>query len=564
MEPRRFQKSSQKIRIIPLGGLGEVTKNMFLYEYLPDGRGISDILVVDCGVGFPDEVMFGVDLVIPDSSYLLDKREKVRGIILTHGHEDHIAALPYILPKVKAPVFGTRLTAALAEVKLREFAINTKINIITENQTLHFGPFEVSPVHVTHSIPDAVNFIIKTPVGTFYHGSDFKFDPTPIDRKQTEVGKIARAGANGVLCLLSDCVRSEKPGYTLSEEVIEDTLEKEIRECPGKLIFTTQSSNISRIEQAIKVAVRHNRKIAFFGRSMEQNSEVSHRLGYLHWPQNMLLREREIKKFPAKELFLIVAGSQGQASSALSRTANQDHKFLTIKEGDTVVFSADPIPGNENAVHSLIDQLTILGARVFYSDVLDELHVSGHAAQNELMLMLSLVRPKYVLPIGGTFRQMKQYAILAEKMGYQKQQIILPQDGQTLEFDSLGKVNFGPKLELKNIMVDGLGVGDVGNVVLRDRQTMATDGIVVIVVPIEGATGRVSSPDIISRGFVYMKESGELIDKAKLIVLNSLRLQKGRIVDWQFVKKQIGGNLEEFLYKETGRRPMILPVVVEV
>ena len=553
------------LRLISLGGIGNVTKNMYVYEYRRDAKNISDILIVDCGIGFPDEDMYGIDLLIPDISYLRDKKDKIRAIVLTHGHEDHIGALPYILPELKVPVYGTRLTAALAEVKLRDFGLQTHINTIKTEDILRFGPFTVEFVHVTHSIPDATNLIIRSPVGIFYHGSDFKFDWTPIDEKQTDVGKIANVAKEGILCLLSDCVRVESPGYTLSEQIIEDTLEKELRDCRGKFIFTTQSSNISRIQQAINVAIRNNRKIAFLGRSIVENVEVCQKLNYLKFPDIFVVKEKELKQHKPNELVLIVTGSQAQPNAVLSRVAEGQHKFVSINEGDVVVFSADPIPGYENAVHNLIDVLTAAGARVSYSEITDALHVSGHGAANDLALMIGLTQAKYVLPIGGTFRQMKHYGELAQKMGYKVNQIVLPKDGDMLEFGPNQNVKTVDKLYLKNIMVDGLGIGDIGNVVLRDRQTMASEGIVVVVVPIEENTGKVTAPpDIISRGFVYMKESGKLIEEAKKVVVNSLKLKQGRIFDWHYVRKQIEGNLEEFLYRETHRRPLIISVVIKV
>lgn len=562
--PAKSQRNDV-VRIIPLGGIGDVTKNMYIYEYWRTPEAISDILIVDCGIGFPDEAMYGIDLIIPDISYLRDKKDKIRAIVLTHGHEDHIGALPYILPEIKVPVYATKLTAALAEVKLQDAGIHNRVNISNLDDILRIGPFSIEFVHVTHSIPDAVNLIINTPLGIFYHASDFKFDWTPIDQKQTEVGKIAKAETEGILCLLSDCVRVESPGYTLSEQVIEDTLENEIRNCEGKFIFTTQSSNISRIQQAINVAIRNNRKIAFLGRSIEQNVYVAKKLHYLEFPDIFIVKEKEIKRYNPKELALILTGSQAQPNSALSRVAEGVHKNASITPGDTVVFSADPIPGYENAVHGLIDVLTADGAKVSYSEVIDELHVSGHGSASDLSLMIGLTKPKFLIPIGGTFRQMKHYALLAKKMGYLEKQVILPTSGDVIEFSSNKEVKIAQRLDLKNIMVDGLGVGDIGNVVLRDRQTMANEGIVVVVVPIEQNTGKVTAePDIISRGFVYMKESGKLIMEAKKVVTGSMRLKKGRIFDWQFVRKQIEGNLEEFFYRETRRRPLIIAVIIKV
>ncbi|OGG02650.1 hypothetical protein A2W14_01215 [Candidatus Gottesmanbacteria bacterium RBG_16_37_8] len=552
------------IRIIPLGGIGNVTKNMYVYEYRSNPPTISDILIVDCGVGFPDEGMFGIDLVIPDISYLRDKKDKIRAIVLTHGHEDHIGALPYILPELKVPVYGTLLTAKLAEVKVKDFGLQHNINVVNEKDKLKIGPFEIEFIHVTHSIPDAANLFIKTPVGNFYHGSDFKFDWTPIDGKKTEVVKIAKASDSGITLLLSDCVRVESEGYTLSERAIEDTLEKEIRNCHGKFIFTTQSSNISRIQQAIDVSLRNNRKIAFLGRSIEKNVDVAKKLNYIKISDLYTVREKEIHKYNPKELTLIVTGSQAQPNSALSRIAEGVHKYVRIKNGDVVVFSADPIPGYENAVHTLIDILTASGARVAYSEITDALHVSGHGARNDLALMIGLTNPSWLLPIGGTFRQMKHYAQLAFDMGYKQHQVFLPFDGDILEITP-GKIRVAERINLKNVMIDGLGVGDIGHVVLRDRQTMANEGIVVVIVPVDHLTGRVTAePDIISRGFIYMKQSEDLIERAKKIITSSLKLKKGRIIDWQFVRKQIEGNLEEFTFKETHRRPLILAVVIHV
>jgi ribonuclease J len=555
---------SDCLRIIPLGGVGNVTKNMFAYEYRRDPKTISDIVIVDCGIGFPDELMYGVDLVIPDISYLHDKKDKIRALILTHGHEDHIGALPYILPQLKVPVYGTRLTAALAEVKLKEIGLQSQIHPVRETDILRFGSFTIEFVHVTHSIPDAANLIIRTPIGIFYHGSDYKFDWTPLDGRPTDVGKIARTSQEGIRCLLSDCVRVESPGYTLSEQVIFETLEHEIRDCPGKFIFTTQSSNISRIQQAIDVAIRNNRKIAFLGRSIEKNVEVAQRLKFLDFPDMFVVQEKEIKNCNPKDLALIVTGSQAQPNSALDRIANGTHKTVSIVPNDVVVFSADPIPGYENAVNNLIDEITAAGARVAYTDITDALHVSGHGGAQDIALMIALAKAKTVMPIGGTIRHMRHFAQLAKKMGYKENQILVQNDANVLEFRH-DTVRTAEKLELKNIMVDGLGVGDIGTVVLRDRQTMASEGIVVVVVPIEQSTGHVTAePDIISRGFVYMKESTKLIENARQVVKNSLHLKEGRIFDWNHVRRQIEERLGEFLYKETHRKPLIISVIIEV
>lgn len=554
-----FPKPEQKLKIIPLGGVGNVTKNMYVYEYG------NDIIVVDAGVGFPDEAMPGVDLIIPDISYLLKNKEKIKGILLTHGHDDHIGALPYIMNDlINIPVFGSLLTVSLAEEKLKEAGINKKINVLSGNDPILLGNFKIEKVHVTHSIPDALNYIIHTPVGTVYHGSDFKFDWTPVDGQPTEVGKIAQAGDKGVLCLLSDCLGSERPGSTLSEKVIEETMEKEISECNGKFIVTTQSSNISRLNQAIKIGLKHNRSIAIVGRSMEKNIEIAQKLSLISVPREKIIRTENIPKYQPSEVMVVVSGSQGQESSALSRVANEDHPYVKIKDGDVVVFSSDPIPGNEHAVYTLIDTLTRLGAKVSYSDVLDELHVSGHGSQNEIKMLLALTKPKFLFPIGGMFRHMRQYALLAKKMGYQENQIFLGSNGQVLELTA-SSANLSQGIEIKNVMIDGLGIGDVGNVVLRDRKLMAADGIVVAIVPLDENTQKLAGePDVISRGFVYMKESEELISEVKKVIKNSIFSLDRKKVGWQFAKKRVEEDLEKFLFKKTKRRPMIVPVIIEV
>ncbi len=559
------KSGKESIRVIPLGGTGNVTKNMYVYELRFDGK-IRDILLVDCGIGFPDEGMYGIDLVLPDVRYLADKKQYIRGLVFTHGHDDHIGGIPYLYPKLgRIPMWGTRLTAAFANIKLEEAKLKARVTPVEFSQVLRIGPFTVSFIRMTHSVPDTSNLVIETPIGIFYHGSDFKFDFDPLDGKRSEIDKINAAGKRGVLCMMTDCLGSERPGFTASEQVVGETLEKELGLCSGKFIFTTQSSNISRIQRAIEIGLKHGRKIAFFGRSMDHNVEASVKLGYMKFPRDAVIRDQDLRRLPPTKQFLIAAGAQGQASSALSRMANDNHKFVKIEEGDTVVFSADPIPGNEGSVSTVIEQLYRKGARIAYSDIMEDLHVSGHGSQGDLMLLLSAVGPKYIFPIGGTYRHIMQYRRLAQDLGYNKHDVLIPEGGQVLEF----KEGVAPKvvetIELENVMIDGLGVGDVGNAVLRDRQTIATDGIVVVVVPMEESTGRVTAePDIISRGFVYMKESGALVDKAKRVVSESLRLKKGRITDWRFVRSQLGENLEKFLYKETGRRPLIVPVIVEV
>lgn len=540
-----------------------MTKNMYVYEYQPY-QGSNEILIVDCGVGFPDAHMYGIDLLIPDASYLFDKKDQIKGIVLTHGHEDHIAALPYILPRLDVPVYATRLTAALADARLEEIKLPYRVNVWDSSNILKLGHFQVEFVHMTHSIPDTHNLIIKTPAGNFYHGSDFKFDWTPVDGKLCEVDKIARISREGVLCLATDCLGSDREGYTLSEKLIEGGLEKAINSCTGKFFVTTQSSNISRISKAVEVAVRAGRRICFLGRSVLKNIEVAQDLGYLKIPQSVVINEKEVRKYPSRKVALIVAGSQAQAESALSRIASNDHKFVSIAKGDMVVFSADPIPGNEEAIHSLIDALIKNDADVFYSEVTDNLHVSGHGSQNDLMLLLNLVKPKYVIPIGGTLRHMYHYQKLAYSVGYQKDKVILPQNGSVVEFNN-GHVSFGKSIEIENIMVDGLGIGDVGNIVLRDRKKLAEDGMIVTIIPINKLKNKVSGQiDIISRGFVYMKTSETLIQETKNKIENTLSSRKINITDFGYTRKIIEDAVEKFLYQKTKRRPMVIVVLLEV
>lgn len=446
----RFKIKNNRLKIISLGGFGLVTQNLFVYEYK------DDILLVDCGVGFPDEELPGADLIVPDVSYLQKNKDKIRGIILTHGHEDHMGGLPFVLPKLgrNIPLYGSCLTMALVEEKLAEFGVMAKTNTVGSDEKINLGTFSVEFIHITHSVPDTFNLIINTPLGTIYHGGDFKFDWTPVLDPQTEVGKIALAGNKGILLLLSDCLRSEKPGYTLSEVMIEESLEREMRDCSGKFFVTTMSSNVSRWKQAIEVASRHGRKIALVGRSVEKIINIASRLGYLRLPEKMIIKTKQIKRFRPNQIALLVAGSQAQLGSALDKITAGDFPEIKIEPGDKVVFSADYIPGNEVAIHRLIDNLSRQGADVSYSEILDDLHVSGHAAQEELALMLALTRPKYVLPIGGAFRQMKQYALLAQKMGYKPENILLPDKNQTIEILPGGQVRLGGKISLRKRFVD--------------------------------------------------------------------------------------------------------------
>jgi ribonuclease J len=548
------------VRLIPLGGLGEVGKNMMVVEYG------EDIIIVDVGLMFPDDEMFGVDLVIPDTTYLQDKKERIRGILITHGHEDHIGGLPYVLPALDfPPVYATRLTQGLIQVKLKEHKLQDRVTIkvVAPGSKVKLGKCTAEFFHVNHSIPDAVGIVIYTPVGTVVHTGDYKFDHTPVDGQPADFGTLARIGNEGVLVLLGDSTRVESPGYTPSERVISDSLDKIFANAPGRILIATFASLISRVQQVVDTAVRYGRQVALVGRSMVSNVQMAIDLGYLNIPKNTLMRAEDINKFPPERVVIICTGSQGEPTSALTRIANQDHRLVRIQPGDTVILSATPVPGNEKMVNRTINNLFRQGAEVFYQGV-SPVHVSGHAAQEELKLMLSMIRPRFFVPIHGEYRQLLLHAKLAYSLGIPENHIVVAEDGDVIEVSreaikTVGHVTCG------NVYVDGLGVGDVGQIVLRDRQVLAQDGILMAVLTVDKETGRpLAGPDIISRGFVYMRDAEELLESARARVLESFVNLNGHASDWSFVKDKIKHTLSEFLYEKTHRRPMVLPVVMEV
>ncbi|MBI5358469.1 ribonuclease J [Candidatus Amesbacteria bacterium] len=548
------------LKIISLGGFGNVTSNMFAYE-LED-----EILLIDCGIGFPSEDMLGIDILIPDFSYLKDKVHKIKGLILTHGHEDHIGALPYILPQIpNVTVYASKFPAHLVMEKLAEYQNMPKtIQILNPGTPLHLGKFTITSVRISHSIPDSTNLIIQTLVGTIYHGSDFKVDFTPIDGVLPELGKIAEAGNRGVHLLLSDSLGSDKPGYTPSEKTLNSMFDREMSSCEGKFIMTTMGSNISRFGQVITAAVKHGRRIAISGRSMERNIKVALNLGYLKVPQSVFVDLKEVKKLPAKNICVLMAGAMGQVESAMGRLGLGEHRDIEVKAGDKVLFSSTPIPGTESDVENLINQLTELGAEVIHSGISSDLHVSGHPHQQELLLMMNLVKPKYLLPMGGTYQHMVSYAKLAKSMGYTADKILLPKHSQTIEvYPDI--VKLGPALPIRKIMVDGLGVGDVGNVVLRDRQMLAKEGMVVAVIEVDqNDLSKITNIELISRGFVFTKEAGDLLNHGAQEVTKAVASRKDKIDSDRVVKSIAVDTLEKFFFHKTARRPMILPVVVEV
>ena len=552
--------TTEQVRLIPLGGLGEVGKNMMVVEYG------DDIIIIDAGLMFPDDEMFGVDLVIPDTSYLNDKKQRIRGIFITHGHEDHIGSLPYVLPMLDfPPIYATRLTQGLIQVKLKEHKLLEKvaINVVTPGDQVSAGKCLVEIVRVNHSVPDAVALAIHTPIGTIVHTGDYKFDHTPTDGRPADFGALARLGNAGVLVMMGDSTRVETPGYTPSERVINDSFDKIFANAPGRIIIATFASLLSRVQQVIDTATRYERVVALVGRSMVNNVQMAIELGYLKIPKSMLIRAEDINKFPPERVVIICTGSQGEPTSALTRIANQDHRLVRIQQNDSVILSATPVPGSEKMVNRTINNLFRQGAEVYYQSVA-MVHVSGHAAQEELKLMLNLLRPTYVMPVHGEYRQLILHAKLAYSLGISEDHIVVAEDGDIVEVTP-ESIKVTDHVTCGNVFVDGLGVGDIGHIVLRDRQVLAQDGILMAVLTVDKETGQpLAGPDIVSRGFVYMRDSEELLESARERVLESFIGLNGHASDWSFVKDKIHHTLSEFLYEKTHRRPMILPIVMEV
>lgn len=552
-----------KLHFVPLGGIVGVTKNMYVYELWENDR-IKDILIIDCGIGFSKEKDFGVDFVIPDIRYLEDKKDKIRAILLTHGHEDHITAIRFHYEKLgKPPIYASRLTALLAEEKCKEFGLGLKINTILYHKEYQWGHFNAQFIELTHSIPDTTHILIKTPVGNLYHGSDFKFDLTPPYGNPPDFYTIAKAGKDGVLCLLSDCLGSENQGFTASEKIIGKTFEDEMRNTKGSFYMTTFSSNISRIRQCVEAAIKFNRKICFLGRSMRQNTKLAHGINYLPVPYEYHIKEEDMRKYPPRQICLIVAGSQGQYDSALSKIANNQNKYIKVKKGDKIILSSDPIPGYEDEVYDLIERLSMAGASIVYSDIHEQLHVSGHGNQEDLKLLMRLTKPKHLVPIGGTMRHQQQYLQLAKELDYRENQIYLMREGETLWFD-MHKTYKGDAVPTKNIFVDAYGIGDVGNVILRDRETLSQEGIVIVVLLINQDNQFITRPQFISRGFVFGKGEKHLFEKTEKEIEKTMKL-KGEIkINWDHKKQSLIKHLESLFYRETGREPLVAVEVIQV
>jgi len=548
-----------KLQIIPLGGLGEIGKNITAVRC---GR---DILVIDCGLAFPEEEMLGIDIVIPDIQYLLDNKELVRGIVLTHGHEDHIGALPYVLKQLNVPVYGTKLTLGLVEAKLKEhvFDFEPQMIRIKPRETVRIGCFDVEFIRVSHSVPDAVGIALHTPIGTVLHTGDFKIDYTPVDGEVIDLRRFAQLGEQGVLVMLSDSTNVERPGYTLSERVVGTTFDDVFGQCQERIIVATFASNVHRLQQVINAAHKHRRKVAVAGRSIVNVVNIAYELGYLDIPPGTLINLDEANRLPRNRVVILTTGSQGEPMSALTRMALGDHRQVDILPGDTIIISATPIPGNEKLVARVVNHLYRHGAQVIHEAV-SGTHVSGHPSAEELKLMLHLVQPKFFVPVHGEYRMLVKHAALAREMGVPAENVFVAENGQVLEF-TRKKGRIQGRVASGRILVDGLGIGDVGNIVLRDRKQLGQDGILIVVVTIDPTSKQVlAGPDIVSRGFVYVRESEELMEAARTRVRATLEacIDRG-LCDWSTIKSDVRDALGKFLYERTGRRPMILPIIME-
>lgn len=552
------QKKEETLKIIPIGGLGLIGMNITAFEYN------NSIVVVDCGLAFPEDDMLGIDLVIPDVTYLKDNIEKVKGFVFTHGHEDHIGALPYILKELNVPLYATKLTMGLIERKLTEHNLmrTTKRKVVKQGQFINLGEFRIEFIRTNHSIADAVALAIYSPVGTIVHTGDFKVDYTPVFGDAIDLQRFAELGKKGVLALMCDSTNAERPGFTASERTIGrifDNLFTEHRN--RRIIIATFASNVDRVQQIINSAYKHGRKVVVEGRSMVNIIQTASELGYLEIPQNTLIDLEQMKNYPDDQMVLITTGSQGESMAALSRMAADMHKKISIKPGDTVIFSSNPIPGNEKAVSKVINELSMKGANVIFQNA----HTSGHACQEEIKLIYSLVRPRYSIPVHGEYRHMKAQAQLAESLGVDKGHIFILRNGDVLELGE-DTARICDHVQTGDILVDGLGVGDVGNIVLRDRQHLAEDGIVIAVLTLERYSGQIlAGPDIVSRGFVYVRESEELMEEARSVVEDTMDYcNSHHVTDWTKIKNLIRDSLGDFVWKRTKRRPMILPIIMEV
>ena len=559
-ETNKFQFKKENLKIIPLGGLDEIGKNITVFEYG------NEIVLVDCGLEFPEDDMLGVDLVIPDITYLERNKEKIKGLVITHGHEDHIGSIPYILKQINMPIYATKLTTTLIKNKLEEHHLlrSTKMHIVEQGQTIKLGKMQVEFIRSNHSIPDSVMLAIHTPVGIVLHTGDFKIDYTPIDDQVIDLGRIAELGNQGILALLSDSTNSERKGYTMSESSVGEVFDRLFLNNFKRIVVATFASNVHRIQQIVNSSVKYGRKVAVCGRSMINTIEAARELGYIQVPDNTFIDIDNIKNYRDDQLVIITTGSQGEAMSALTRMANGDHRKVTITANDMVIISATPIPGNEKLVSRVIDELMKIGAEVIYSS-LEAIHVSGHACQEEQKLILTLAKPKYFMPVHGEYRQLMAHSETAKKVGIEAKNIFLMSNGRTLELNE-NEAKLTTQVPNGKILVDGLGVGDVGNIVLRDRQHLSQDGLIVIVMTMDTNTGEiVSGPDVVSRGFVYVRESENLMDEVKKVVRDEVRkCEENHIREWSTIKTNVKDTLRDYIFNKTKRNPMILPIIMEV
>lgn len=554
-----FSFKKDNLKIIPLGGIEEIGKNITVFEYG------NDIVLVDCGVAFPEDDMLGIDLVIPDFTYLEKNKDRIRGLVITHGHEDHIGSIAYLLKQINVPIYATKLTIGLISNKLEEHRLlkTAKLHVVKQGQTIVLGKIRVEFIRSCHSIPDSVALAIHTPVGTVVHTGDFKIDYTPIDDQKIDLGRLAELGNRGVLALLSDSTNAERKGYTMSESTVGEVFDKLFMNCKKRIVVATFASNMHRVQQIVNSAVANNRKIAICGRSMINMIQTSVELGYIHAPKNVFIEIDMIKNYTDDQLVIITTGSQGEPMSALTRMANGEHRKVNINSNDLVIISATPIPGNEKFVAKVIDDLMKIGAEVVYSSLAD-VHVSGHACQEEQKLMLSLVRPKYFIPVHGEYRQLIAHRNTARQMGIPADNVLLMKNGKVLELNE-GEAKFTGTVPVGKVFVDGLGVGDVGNIVLRDRQHLSQDGLIIVVLTMDKSGNVVAGPDIISRGFVYVRESENLMDEVKTLVnVEVMKCVDNHISDWSTIKTTIRDSLKDYIFQTTKRNPMILPIIMEL
>lgn len=555
---KKNEKKNSKLKIIPLGGLEQIGMNITAFEYE------DSIIVVDCGLSFPEDDMLGIDLVIPDVAYLKDNIDRVKGFFITHGHEDHIGAIPYVLKEVNVPIYATKLTIGIIDHKLEEHGMlkTVKRKVVKYGQHINLGCFRVEFIRTNHSIQDAAALAIYSPAGIVVHTGDFKVDYTPVFGDAIDLARFGEIGKKGVLALLCDSTNAERPGFTQSERSVGKTLDNIFEDhVKGRIIIATFASNVDRVQQIINSAEKYGRKVAIEGRSMVTIISIASELGYLSLPDNILIDVDQLKSYPDEQTVIITTGSQGESMAALSRMANGTHRKVSIKPNDTIVFSSNPIPGNEKSVTGIINELMMKGADVIFQDV----HVSGHACQEDIKLIYSLVNPKYSIPVHGEYKHLVAQAKIAEELGYDSDHIRILSSGDVLEIDEDSAVVTG-KVHVGNVMVDGLGVGDVGNIVLRDRQRLAEDGIIIVVMTLESGSGQVlAGPDIVSRGFVYVRNSESLMDEAKNVLDDTMaRLMDNNITDWGKIKNEVKDALGDFVWKETKRRPMIMPIIMEV